>query len=162
MPDRTRNLSEFQDPLENYEPPTYDDPLEQALAEETVSVIQSIPFAKVTPATPIGEAVEMLANLHGSCLLVEDEGRLVGVFTDRDVLDKVALGYDDAKTRTVSSVMTHDPVYVYDTDSLAAALTVMAVSGFRYVPVVDHDGKILGIVSPQRVTGFLRRVFDAN
>ncbi|MEM9186441.1 MAG: CBS domain-containing protein [Planctomycetota bacterium] len=153
---------DFQDPLENYDADTYDDELERALAEEKVSVIQSIPFATTTPDTPVGEAVEVLANLHGGCLLVEKDDRLVGVVTDRDVLDKIALEYDDLRGRTVGGVMTRDPVFVYQTDSLAAALTVMAVSGYRYVPVVDRDEKIRGIVSPQRVTGYLRRVFDAE
>lgn len=155
--------ADFQDPLENYDPEQYDDPLEQHLAEETVSVIQSIPFAKVAPTTTIGEAVETLANLQGACLLVEKNGKLAGVFTDRDVLDKVALEYQTIKTRPVSGVMTYDPVFVYDTDSLAAALTVMAVSGYRYVPVVDRSTeRIQGIISPQRVTGYLRKVYDAG
>lgn len=159
---KVSDLSEFQDPLENYEAATYDDPLERALAEQTVSVIQSIPFVKITPETSIGEAVEILANLQGSCLLIEDEGKLAGVLTDRDVLERFALEYESIKTRPVNLVMSHDPVFVYDTDSLAAALTVMAVSGYRYVPVVDHDEKILGIVSPQRVVGYLRRVYEAG
>lgn len=150
---------DFQDPLENYDPKTYADPLEEALAERTVAEIQATPYASVTPDTSIAEAVQRLANLHVACLLVEQDGKLLGVFSDRDVLKRVALEYDELEDHPVSEVMTPDPVYVYDTDSSATVLTVMAVSGFRHVPVVSHDGTIVGIVSPHRVTGFLQRYF---
>ncbi len=146
----------FQDPLEDFEPKKYADALEKALAERTVAEIQSQPYASVFPDTPVAEAVEKLAGLHVACLLVEEEGKLIGVFSDRNVLDKVALEFDAFKDRHVREVMTENPVYVYETDSAAAALSVMAVSGYRHVPVVDVNQKLLGIVSPQRVAAFLR------
>lgn len=152
-----RSTEEFQDPLENYDPKVYDDPLERALAEETVATIQHKPLVTIPPDEPISAAVDRLAGLHVACLLVEDQGRLVGVFSDRDVLDKVSLEYDEIKGRPVSDVMTVDPIYVNEDDSAAAALSVMAVGGFRHVPVLDMDNTLVGIVSPQRVTEFLRR-----
>ena len=133
-----------------------DDALEQALTEEPVAAMQSQPFVAIPPEMPISEAIGKLAGMHVACLLVEDEGKLVGVFSDRDVLDRIALEYDQMKDQPVSTVMTTAPVYVYDTDSSAAALAVMAVSGFRHVPVVNLDEQLVGIVSPQRVTAFLQ------
>lgn len=150
---------EFQDPLENYDPRRYGGPLERALAEETVAAIQSTPYVSIPPEMPIHEALGRLAALHVACLLVEKDDRLVGVFTDRDALDQVALEFDEVKDQPVSSVMTKDPVYVNDSDSSAAALSVMAVSGYRHVPVLGLDGKTLGIASPQRITAFLQRYF---
>ncbi|QEG33781.1 CBS domain-containing protein [Bythopirellula goksoeyrii] len=148
---------EFQDPLQNYDPKVYSDPLEKALAEESVSEIQYRPVAVVTPDTPIHKAVEKMANLQIASLLVEEDGCLVGVFSDRDVLDKVALEYAQVKNNPVRDVMTKDPAFVYESDSSASALCVMAVLGFRHVPVIDAKHKALGIISPQRVTAFLRK-----
>jgi len=74
----------------------------------------------------------------------------------------VALEYDQVKDRPVRDFMTTDPVYVYETDSSAAALTVMAVLVFRHVPVLDLDDNVVGIISPQRVTGFLREQFKSE
>lgn len=147
---------EFQDPLENYDPPTYAGGLEQALAEEPVAAIQPRPFATVTPKTSVAEAVQKLASLHIGCLLVEEDNKLVGIFSDRDILDKVALESEQVTGLPVSKVMTTEPVYVYDTDRAGAVLNVMAVSGFRHVPVLSAEGDIVGIVSPQRVTNFLK------
>lgn len=152
---------EFQDPLENYDPKQYDDPLEEALATQPVSAIQATPYSGIAPDAPIHEAIKQLAGLQIACLLVEEDQKLVGVFSDRDALDKVALEYDAMKDRPVRDVMTTNPVFVYDSDSSSAVLTVMAVHGFRHVPVINSsDGKIVGIVSPHRVTGFLQSYFD--
>jgi len=148
---------EFQDPLENYDPKVYNDPLEEALAEETVDQIRHEPMATIGPDTPVGEAVRKLAGLHVACLLVEQDGELLGVFSDRDVLDKVALELDDVKDQPVRNFMTDNPVYVYETDSSAAAFSVMAVVGFRHVPVLNLKQKLVGIVSPQRATEFLQQ-----
>ena len=71
-------------------------------------------------------------------------------------MDKVALEFDAVKDRPVRDLMTAKPVYVYATDSAAAAFTVMAVAGYRHVPVLDLDENLVGIVSPQRVTSFLQ------
>jgi CBS domain-containing protein len=151
---------DFQDPLQNYDPKIYSDPLEKALAEETVGAIQSTPVAMVTPETPVHAALQTLARLKVSCLLIEDQSKLVGVFSDRDVLERVALEYDQVKDRPVRELMTANPVVVYESDSAAAALSIMAVSGFRHVPVTKVDGTIVGIISPQRVTEFLRKHFS--
>lgn len=153
--------SDFLDPLEVYDSKPYDDPLQQALADEPVAAIKSTPYASVPPTTTVGEAIRQLASLHVACLLVEKDGQLVGVFSDRDVLDKVALNYNKIKDHPLSEVMSREPIFVYETDSSAAVLAVMAVSGYRHVPILNADKKIVGIASPQRVTEFLQRYFKS-
>lgn len=149
----------FEDPLENYDPPQFDDPVERALHEQRASAIPSKPFAAVSADTPTAVALEKLVGKHIACLLVEDGGRLAGVFSDRDVLEKVALEYDRVKDLPVREVMTVDPVHVHEDDAAAAVFSVMAVSGYRHVPVVDSDHAVVGIVSPQRATSFLQKHF---
>lgn len=153
---------EFRDPLENYDPKKYDDPLEQALHDDTVVAIQHEPYESISPETTVEAAVKKLAGLHVACLLVEKEGNLLGVFSDRDVLNQVALEFDQLRHRPVSDVMTDNPIYVFETDSAAAALAVMVVAGYRHVPVLKVNKKLVGIVSPQRVTAFLSRYHQAG
>jgi CBS domain-containing protein len=158
-PRKKRPGEGFKDPLKNYDPPKHKDPLEKSLTEETVEAIESRPFRAVRPDLPIHAALKALVGLEIACLLVSEDERLLGVFTERDVLDKVAGRYEEIKDRPVSEVMTPEPVFAYETDSAGAALSVMAVSGFRHVPVLDVDDKIVGIVSPPRVTAFLQQHF---
>jgi CBS domain-containing protein len=151
----------FKDPLSTYDPPDYRDPLERALAEEPVESITSHPIRMVPPKMPIADAVGILRNEGFSCLIVADDGHLLGLFTVRDVLDKVADRYEHIKHDPIGDVMTSDPVFVYDTDSAGATMCVMAVSGFRHVPVLNTDGKVTGIVSPKRIVDFLQE-YDAE
>ena len=147
---------EFQDPLSNYDPAPLHDPIEKALLEQTVGVVESQPCAIVAPDTPVHQAVQRMANLEVGCLVVAENERLVGVFTKRDVLDKVALQYNEVKDQPVREVMTPKPEFVFETDAVAAALCVMASGGHRHVPVLDSEERIVGIVSPMRVTAFLQ------
>lgn len=151
--------SEFIDPLANYDPKQYEDSLEKALAEETVARIQHRPHGSVGPDVCAMDAVKQLAEQHVACLLVEEDGELVGVFTDREVLNATA---DDINLseKTVREIMTKNPVFVYASDPAAAALSVMAVSGYRHAPILELDGKVVGIVSPQRITAFLSKHFS--
>lgn len=144
----------FQDPLENYDPKTYNDPVEEAICETQVTKVQHEPYTTISQEETVTNALDKLARDHIACLMVEEQGELVGVFTHREVLNQVALE-QDILDRPVRDVMTPAPTSVRDDDPVAAALCVMAVHGYRHVPVLGHDNKIQGIVSPQRVTGFL-------
>ncbi len=156
----TNSLSEdFADPLSNYEPAVYGDELHCAMAEESVLAIESRPYAEVRPDTPVREAIETLNSLKVSCLLVIDDGRLAGIFTERDVLDKVAEQYTRIAEAAVSDFMTSAPIVVYESDPVGAALAAIAVGGYRYVPVLSMTDEVLGIISPKRFFHFLETRF---
>ena len=155
-------LEEFQDPLANYDPKDYSDPVDRALAEEPVTAIHHTPFCAVPPDMPIEEAINLMASKGISCLLVEEDDKLIGVFSERDALMKVALDLDALADRPISEFMTPNPIYVDETSASASALCVMAVSGYRHVPIIDLAEKIKGIVSPQRVTEFLTHQLEST
>ena len=154
MKNETARDDRFQDPLENYDPKTYADPLEEAVCEQQSSTIQHEPYTSIPPDMTVAEAVRKLASAHIACLLVEEQGELVGVFTHREVLNKVALE-DNVHKLPVREVMTTNPIYVRADNPIAATLCAMAVHGYRHVPILDDHDKVVGIVSPQRVTNFL-------
>jgi len=149
------HLGDFVDPLSDYEPREYSDALREALAEENVSAIRSRPYAEISPDKSVYSALQALAGLKVASLLVVDDGRLVGVFTERDVLERVALRSDETKRMTVREVMTSNPVVVHETDPAGAALSAIAVAGFRHVPVLDVRNAVVGVISPRRVFEFL-------
>lgn len=150
------DLNEFEDPLEDYSPPDFDDPVEEAIHNTHVADIQTQPHLCVAPDTSVREAMSLMAGHQIACVLVEENEQLVGVFADRDVLDKVALEYDSVIDGPVNAVMSTDPVSVLEADPVAKVLSVMALSGYRHVPVVSPAGKTVGIVSPHRVGDFLQ------
>ena len=151
------HLGNFEDPLENYEPREYDDALKEALTEETVAAIRSKPYAEIDPDKTVYGALQALAGLKIASLLVVDKGKLVGVFTERDALERVSTRLNEVKDLPVTEVMTTDPVVVYETDPAAAALHAIAVAGYRHVPVLDIDDQVVGVISPRRVFDFIHK-----
>jgi CBS domain-containing protein len=154
-------LGEFQDPLENYEPKEYADRLEEALAEETVAAIRSKPYAEISPDKSVFGALQALAGLKVASLLVVENDSLVGVFTERDALERVASRYSEVKHLPVRDVMTSNPVVVYETDPAGSALSAIAVAGYRHVPVLDIDARVVGVISPHRVFEFILERFES-
>ncbi len=151
---------EFQDPLKNYDEPDYADELERSLMEETVEQMNITPFKAVPPDEPIENVLKTMAELRIACVLVVENGKLTGILSERDVLMKLAENYDQMKHRPISDVMTANPAFVYRTDSPAKALNIMAVSGFRHVPIVDADNNVVGVLGPRRVSAYLRTHFE--
>lgn len=144
----------------HFDAPSSDDRLERALVEEKVRAIRTQPCMIVSPETSIELTLKTLVGHEIACVLVAEDDRLVGVFTKRDVLDKVALRYEEMKDQPVSEVMTRNPVYVREDEPVAAALCAMSSGGHRHVPVLDSNDKIAGIVGPLRVTTFLAQCFE--
>jgi CBS domain-containing protein len=131
--------------------------LEAALAEMPVAEVQTYPLALVSPELSVRSAVSLMADRKIACLIVVEDGELRGVFTERDVLNKVAENWEEVSQQPVGEVMTDRPVFVYENDSAAAALCVMAAMGYRHVPVVNEEKQVVGVVSPRRALHFVQQ-----
>lgn len=156
MTEKQMPADEFQDPLGKYETPQFDDPIERALHNERVERIQAKPFTTVDRDLSVREVVSLMHHKNIACVMIEDQGELVGIFSDRDIMNKVALEWDEMNSQPVSTVMNPNPVFVRESSSAAAALSVVAVSGYRHVPVLGDDNRIAGMITPQRINRFLR------
>ncbi|MAE64788.1 MAG: hypothetical protein CMJ18_11020 [Phycisphaeraceae bacterium] len=157
---RPPERGEYEDPLSRYEAPTYRDELERAMCEEPVTAVQTRPAPTISADATVREAMQLLDDLDIACLLVTRDDRLAGVFTERDVLQRVAGRFGEVGDLPVEAFMTTDPIVVYETDDVATATCVMATNGLRHVPVLDVEGAVLGIVSPRRLTEFLQAHFE--
>jgi CBS domain-containing protein len=92
----------------------------------------------------------MIDHRVGSVLVLED-GKLVGIFTERDVLRRVVGAGLDPKQARVSGVMTKDIVTVLPTATVEQAMEIFTDKRCRHLPVVE-DGRILGLISIGDVT----------
>jgi len=87
----------------------------------------------------------MAEKNYGSVIIVDADNKVIGVATDRDVMNKVVGKELDPKTTPLSAIMTKDPRGVIVTDDLLDWLRIMSNEGFRRLPVVDADGHIKAI-----------------
>ncbi len=148
----------FEDPLKDYSPPKYEDELERSLCEDRVDVIKTRPFTTIDADTPIEQALRTMAELDVACLLITERDHLVGIFSERDVLFRVAHQYEQIKGQPVREVMTGRPAAVYETDTPAKAINLMATGGFRHVPILNIEERVVGIIGPRRVTAYLQNL----
>src|ERR1035437_10753177 len=86
--------------------------------------------------------------------MVMDGARLIGIFTERDALNKVLAGNLDPGNRKVSEVMTKDPYCIGPTTTVGDAMQLITERRFRHLPIVD-DGKVLAVVSSGDLTHWL-------
>jgi CBS domain-containing protein len=98
-------------------------------------------------------ASRLMAEQRIGALLVVENDRIAGIFTERDALNKVLAGNLDPDTTPLAAVMVANPQTIRDDRPLAHALHMMADGGFRHVPVVSADGRPLGMVSARDALG---------
>jgi CBS domain-containing protein len=108
----------------------------------------------VGPDTLVAECVRTMAAEKIGALIVMDGERLIGIFTERDALNKVlAAGLDPVSTK-VSAVMTKDPYCIPPTTTVGEAMELVTKRRFRHLPVVEN-GKVLAVVSSGDLTHWL-------
>jgi CBS domain-containing protein len=100
----------------------------------------------ISPDATVLDAVEKMNQLKIACLLVMDEGQIVGIFTERDVLQRVVGQMLRPTDTPVSDVMTRDVVCIEPDTHLDDVSTLMKDRRVRHLPVCDH-GKVVGMVS---------------
>ena len=126
------------------------------LLEGTLVALGTHPPVEVDVHTSLAKAIRQMTSHQIGCVLVTDEAdRLVGIFTERDVLMRVAGLVDDLAAANVGAYMTADPVAVHADLPIAHALHLMALHGFRHLPLVDDDRRPVGIISFRDVVHYL-------
>lgn len=105
------------------------------------------PAAQIdTSDDTVAEAAAKMWSQQTGSLLVMEGDRLEGIITERDLLRLVAEG-KDPKTMAVRDVMTKNVVTIGPDTGLRDAAELMFDKWFRHLPVVDHAGKVVGVIS---------------
>jgi CBS domain-containing protein len=131
-----------------------------ALLNDKVAVLGPAEPVCLRETAMVQEAIErMLSRRQAGVLVVDAEGRLAGIFTERDVLTRVAGQGRDPRQTALGSVMTRDPEALRPSDRVAYAVHSMSVAGYRTVPLVDAERRPLGVVTVSDVIRWLADLF---
>ncbi|MFV8835989.1 CBS domain-containing protein [Aquisalimonas sp. APHAB1-3] len=98
------------------------------------------------------DAVRTMNQAHVGCVAVMDNGRLAGIFTERDVLRRVVESHRDPSQTPVADVMTSDVVVISPSDTLQHAMVLVNTRNCRHLPVMDGD-TLVGMVSVRDLIG---------
>jgi len=115
-------------------------PIQELLKKHNSTVFQ------VSPSTTVFEALRLLAEYGVGAMTVMDQGKLVGVVSERDYTRKVALQGKSSKETSVAEIMTRNVVTVTPGTGTLACMSLMSQKKIRHLPVVD-GAKVLGMIS---------------
>jgi len=127
--------------------------------ERSVKVVEAVALDTGTALvvdveTQVGEVLERMRGEKSGCAMVTRDQKLVGIFTERDVLMKV-VGNPEALRQPVSACMTEDPATLGETDAVLDALALMHRGGFRNVPIVDAAGRVVSCIRHKDIIHYL-------
>jgi CBS domain-containing protein len=118
--------------------------------DQRVSVLPTNDYVAVSPFTPLSQAIEAMKNDEGGCVIITDDGRVAGIFTERDLLTRV-LGEKVDLESPISDWMQPVVETLSSDATIGDAVRLMNERGFRNVPLVKQ-GELVGSIS----------VFDIN
>lgn len=129
------------------------EPIEKILYREPVIV---------TKGTKVIDAVTLFNEKDVGCVLVVDKDtkKLIGIFTERDVIRKLIKKGLDINNETIEKYMTKNPDSLYLSDPITFALNRMAAGGYRHVPLVDENNIAVGFISIRDIVEHLADYFS--
>ena len=135
----------------------------QVVSESDLNVsISAVRMTRPRTVAPMQTVRDAIAEMKGDptgAVVILDEGKVVGIFTDRDVLKKAA-ARQGVFDEPVAYYMTPDPVVLREDDTMAYALNKMGDGGFRHIPVT-RDGDLVGMITVRDIMNWvLGRYFD--
>lgn len=129
----------------------------QRTISEFMQPVVSIP--SLSTDAPVSEAVTLMRTQSSDGVLVLEHGKLVGIFTERDFLNRVGAMRLDPGAIPMRDVMTPEPETLRPRDCISYAINRMAVRGFRNIPIVDEDDRVLSVLSVRTVMDHMTEVF---
>jgi len=113
----------------------------------------------VSPGTSVYEALEELENNNMGSLVVVENGKLIGIFTERDYARKVILKGRSSKDTQVRDIMTERPIFVTPDATIEECMQLMSSKNFRHLPVLEND-QLVGVISISDLVKFIIREKD--
>jgi CBS domain-containing protein len=135
--------------------------IEQVMRSER---LKSLPFSNpacVPRGTSLEATLKVMREGRVGCVLVCEDDRLVGIFTERDVLNKL-FGAPIDPSEAVDRFMTPDPKTLRESDRLGDAVRLMTEHGYRHIPLLDDEGRRAGLVSARDIVRYIAEHFPAE
>ena len=136
--------------------------VERSILNDQIEVLQPRRPLSVQPTTPVRQVLQFLVENDIGCVLVEDDGKPVGIFSERDALIKLNCDADRLGDHPVSEFMTPHPESLEMSAKIAFAVQRMDLGGFRHVPIIDDRKHLTGIISVRDILKYLTERISAT
>lgn len=155
---------EFDDELRNMEELMREE--EIALTDESLKVpltrLSLRSALTVEVGTPLKTCIQKMLARHIGCLLIVKNSQYFGIFTERDVLMKIAGENIDLDSARIDDFMSREPINLKMEDTVEKALRLMVDRGYRHICITDDDEKPVSVVSIKDIVGFIVEFFPQD
>ena len=135
--------------------------VEEALRDERLGSLPLADPVSVSRGTSLGETLRLMRDEGAGCVLVCEDDRPVGIFTERDVLNKL-IGSGVNESEAVDRYMTPDPACLTPRHTLGDAVRMMTGRGYRHIPLLDERGRKSGLVAARDIVNYIAQHFPAE
>jgi CBS domain-containing protein len=125
--------------------------------DQRVRVLQTDDYVAVSPYTPLSQAIEAMKNDEGGCVIISDDGRVAGIFTERDLLARV-LGQEVNLESPISEWMQPAVETLSPEATVGEAVRLMNERSFRNIPLVKK-GELVGSISVFDIITYLAECY---
>ena len=132
--------------------------LKDSLQKVPVTHVNLSFYIETEKGTKVHDVLDKMRASHRKCALVMDHGKLIGIFTERDIVTKVA-GKSDVLDKPIDGLMTTSPITMADKFTVVEASRLIASTPHRYIPVVNDDGVVLGTVTYYAIIKYISDYF---
>jgi CBS domain-containing protein len=132
------------------------------VASTPVGALPHRPLVRVAAADPMWKVVAAMNDAKRGAVIVEDDGKLVGIFTERDVMSRLDHADLDWLHVKVGDVMTPHPMVIRATDTVAEAIRRLHEGRRRHLPVVDDTGAVTTLLSIRDLLDYIAEKFPED
>jgi CBS domain-containing protein len=126
--------------------------------EQKVSVLATDDYVVVSPFTPLSQAIEAMKSDEGGCVIISADGRVAGIFTERDLLTKI-LGNEVDLESPISLWMQARVETLTQEATIGDAVRLMNERSFRNIPLVKPNGELTGSISVFDIITYLAECY---
>jgi CBS domain-containing protein len=125
--------------------------------EQKVSILPTNDFVAISLDTPLADAIEAMKKDEGGCVIITDDGRVAGIFTERDLLTRIS-GQEADLQSPIRQWMQRDVQTLSSEATIGDAVRLMNERSFRNIPIVDH-GLLRGSISVFDIITYLAECY---
>ena len=125
--------------------------VERSLLHDRVHVLAPKTPVTVAATTKVGDVLRLMVQRGIGCVVVAEDGRPIGIFSERDALRKLNASAATMAQREVREFMTAKPQTLVADAKVAFAVHRMDLGGYRHLPIVDAAGELVGIISARDI-----------
>ncbi len=129
--------------------------LERSIMEDKLSVLKPTLSVRIASDWPVKEVIQTMVDKRIGAVLIVEDGKLTGIFSERDIVKKIGLNYIEYADKPISEVMTPNPESLSINHTIAFGLNRMALGDYRHLPLIDEENYPTGIVAVRDIMRYI-------